>query len=173
MNVCYVSSLWINYESWNKAALKRPILNIISTSTDKNQTDRRKLCSYQESKFQHSYYEKGKDTEGMPWVAVPQKSFIILAFDSICLSLNIGNTEYLQKCLIFEILVFSSISLVVILIKNQMLGIIKIKQHILVKNMAPELHIMIYISWSMNRPIFLKTLYLHYLSFHLVYQTWL
>ena len=38
----------------------------------------------------------------MPWVAVPQKIFIILAFDIIFLSLNIGNIEYLQKCLIFE-----------------------------------------------------------------------
>ena len=38
----------------------------------------------------------------MPWVAVPQKIFIILAFDSIFFSLNIGNIEYLQKCLIFE-----------------------------------------------------------------------
>lgn len=144
--------------------MKRPILNSISTSTNKNQKDRRKLCTYQELKFQHSYYEQGKDTEEMPWVAVPQKLFIILAFDSICLSLNIGNIEYLQKCLIFEMTLlrkfislnwFSSISLIVILMKNQMLGITKIKQHILVKNITPELRIMIYI-----RKL-LKTLYLH------------
>ena len=142
--------------------MKRPILNSISTSTNKNQKDRRKLCTYQELKFQHSYYEQG--TEEMPWVAVPQKLFIILVFDCICLSLNIGNIQYLQKCLIFEMTLlrnfislnwFSSISLIVILMKNQMLGITKIKQHILVKNITPELRIMIYI-----RKL-LKTLYLH------------
>ena len=149
--------------------MKRPILNSISTSTNKNQKDRRKLCTYQESKFQHSYYEQGKDTEEMPWVAVPQKLFIILAFDSICLSLNIGNRIPSKMLNIWNDKLrnfislnwFSSISLVVILMKNQMLGITKIKQHILVKNMTLKLRIMIYISWSMNRPIFLKTLYLH------------